>query len=205
MKFSVKDIKNLTFPNGAMGYKKKDVDDFLSYVAKDYVSYQQQINHLKADLEEVTAEKEIIQHTSQHQRRFDLDKLEELLNENRTLKRQLEAAQVRNRAPKPGETLELSLSQKVALKIESQAQDDALKIRKKADAYYQEQMLQVQQERHFLDLRVKESLSDLAKNEQIIFSSVDRLKQEYLLLVNHLRRNFESLVEEEQKNEQKVQ
>ncbi|MGL9727558.1 DivIVA domain-containing protein [Enterococcus sp. DIV0756] len=205
MKFSVKDIKNLTFPTSAMGYRKKDVDDFLSYVAKDYHSYQQQIKNVKADLEDVTAEKEIIQNTSQHQRRFDQEKLEELLNENRILRKQLEAAQVRNRGPKPGETSELSLSQKVALKIESQAQDEAMKIRKQADAYYQEQMTQIQHERHFLDTRVRESLSDLAKNEEVIFTSVDRLKQEYLLLVNHLRRNFESLVEEEPKNEQKVQ
>ena len=205
MKFSVKDIKNLTFPTTAMGYRKKDVDDFLSYVAKDYASCQQQIKNLKADLEDVTAEKEIILHTSQQQRRFDLEKLEELLNENRMLKRQLEAAQVRNRAPRPGETVELSLSQKVALKIESQAQDEAIKIRKQADAYHQEQMTQIQNEKRFLDMRVRESLSDLARNEEIIFSSVDRLKQEYLQLVNHLRRNFESLVEEETKNEQKVQ
>lgn len=205
MKFSVKDIKNLTFPNGAMGYRKKDVDDFLSYVVKDYVSYQQQIKNLKADLEEVAAEKEIILNTSQQQRRFDLDKVEELLNENRMLKKRLEAAQVRNRAPKSGEPLELSLSQKVALKIENQAQEEAQKIRKQADAYYAEQMAQIKQERTFLDMKVREGLSDLAKNEQVIFSSVDRLKQEYLQLVNHLRRNFESLVEEEQKNEQKVQ
>ena len=40
MKFSIDGLKNLTFPSGAMGYKKKDVDDFLSYVVKDYGSYQ---------------------------------------------------------------------------------------------------------------------------------------------------------------------
>ncbi|MDT2662977.1 DivIVA domain-containing protein [Enterococcus hulanensis] len=204
MKFSIQDIKNLTFPNGAMGYKKKDVDDFLGYVAKDYHSYQQQIKNLKADLEEAIAEKEIVMNTSQHQRRFDQEKLEELLNENRILKKQLTAAQIRNRSAKPKETVELSLSQKVALKLESQAQDEAKKIREEADAYYKEQMNQLQQERQYLDWKVQTSLTELVKNERMVFSSVEQLKQEYLQLVNYLRSNFDNLGEE-QKKEQKVQ
>lgn len=204
MKFSVKDIKNLTFPTGAMGYRKKDVDDFLSYVVKDYQSAQQQIKNLKADLEDVTAEKEIVMHTSKQQRAFDQEKIEELLNENRRLKQQLSAIQIRNRAPKPGETKELTLSQKVALKIESQAQDEAQRIRKEANAYYEEQMSQIRQERNFLEWKVKTSLAELAKNERMIFSSVDRLKQEYLQLTNQLRTNIGGIVEEQNK-EQKVQ
>ena len=57
MKFNEEGIKNITFPSGAMGYKKKDVDDFLTYVAKDYGSYKRQLDRSKQETEAVEKEK----------------------------------------------------------------------------------------------------------------------------------------------------
>lgn len=195
MKFSVEDIKNLTFPNGAMGYRRKDVDDFLSYVARDYKSYQQQVINFKEEVEGVTAEKERLEASYEKQHRLDLQKMEELIKENKELQRKLDEAKVRSQSSGIGETLELTLSQKVALKIEKQAQADAQKTRLEADAYYEERLAQLQQKQSQLDWKVRSGLTELVKNEREILSSVDRLKEEYLQIANHLRTNFETLIE----------
>lgn len=195
MKFSVEDIKNLTFPNGAMGYRRKDVDDFLSYVARDYKSYQQQVINFKEEIEVVTAEKERLETRYEKQHRLDLQKMEELIKENKELQRKLDEAKVRSQSSGIGEALELTLSQKVALKIEKQAQADAQKTRLEADAYYEERLAQIQQKQSQLDWKVRSGLTELVKNEREILSSVDRLKEEYLQIANHLRTNFETLIE----------
>lgn len=195
MKFSVEDIKNLTFPSGAMGYRKKDVDDFLSYVARDYKSYQQQVQNFKAEAEEVTAEKEKLEKDSEQQRRQDLQKMDELIRENKELKRKLNEFRVSSQTSEIIEVHELTLSQKVALKIEKQAQEEARKIREEADAYRDERLAEIQEIQNQLDWKLRSGLTELVKNEREILTSVDHLKEEYLIIANHLRKNFEAMME----------
>lgn len=196
MKFSVEDIKNLTFPSSAMGYKKKDVDDFLTYVAKDYGSYQRQLE--KSQLETKAAEKETkkLLVELENQKRQDEDKFAKAIQENLALKQELSSCQTTSVFNNLDDDRTLSLAQKVALKIEKNAQEEAKTIIEKADCYYEEQVNLLEQKREELDIEMAKRLTGLDNSERIIETSIDSVKQEYRRLMALIRESYESLNKE---------
>lgn len=196
MKFDVEGIKNLTFPSGAMGYKKKDVDDFLIYVAKDYGSYQRQLEKSKQDTEEAEKEKQALLKKLEEQKAADAATLEKFKQENQALKQQITSLQTESVSNNLNEDTALSLAQKVALRIEKQAKEEAQERLIHADRYYEEQVRKLEQKRKEISSEVVTSLSELIGSERMIVASIDTVKQEYVRLMNVIRENYEELTDE---------
>lgn len=199
MKFSVEGIKNLTFPSGAMGYKKKDVDDFLVYVAKDYGSYQRQLEKSKEETATVKKEKQELLKKIEEQKAEDAATLEKIKQENQALKQQITEIQTESVSNNLNEDTALSLAQKVALRIEKQAKEEAQVILNNANQYYEEQLRKLEQKRKEMGTEVVTSLSELIGSERMIVASIDTVKQEYVRLMNVIRENYEELVDEPKK------
>lgn len=195
MKFNEEGIKNITFPSGAMGYKKKDVDDFLTYVAKDYGSYKRQLDRSKQETEAVEKEKQELLKQIEKQNTESAAALEKIKQENQTLKQQLEALQTESVVNNLNEDTALSLAQKVALRIEKQAKEEAQVILTNADQYYEEQLRKLELKRKKIDSEVVNSLSELIGSERMIVASIDTVKQEYVRLMNVIRENYEDLTD----------
>ncbi len=196
MKFDVEGIKNLTFPSGAMGYKKKDVDDFLIYVAKDYGSYQRQLEKSKQEIEEAEKEKQALLKKLEEQKAADAATLEKFKQENQALKQQITSLQTESVSNNLNEDTALSLAQKVALRIEKQAKEEAQERLMHADRYYEEQVRKLEQKRKEISSEVVTSLSELIGSERMIVASIDTVKQEYVRLMNVIRENYEDLTDE---------
>ncbi|MBO0412541.1 DivIVA domain-containing protein [Enterococcus hulanensis] len=196
MKFDVEGIKNLTFPSGAMGYKKKDVDDFLIYVAKDYGSYQRQLEKSKQETEEAEQEKQELLKKLEEQKAADAATLEKFKQENQALKQQITSLQTESVSNNLNEDTALSLAQKVALRIEKQAKEEAQEKLMHADRYYEEQVRKLEQKRKEISSEVVTSLSELIGSERMIVASIDTVKQEYVRLMNVIRENYEDLTDE---------
>ena len=196
MKFDVEGIKNLTFPSGAMGYKKKDVDDFLIYVAKDYGSYQRQLEKSKQETEEAEQEKQELLKKLEEQKTADAATLEKFKQENQALKQQITLLQTESVSNNLNEDTALSLAQKVALRIEKQAKEEAQERLMHADRYYEEQVRKLEQKRKEISSEVVTSLSELIGSERMIVASIDTVKQEYVRLMNVIRENYEDLTDE---------
>lgn len=196
MKFDVEGIKNLTFPSGAMGYKKKDVDDFLIYVAKDYGSYQRQLEKSKQETEEAEKEKQALLKKLEEQKAADTATLEKFKQENQALKQQITSLQTESVSNNLNEDTALSLAQKVALRIEKQAKEEAQERLVHADRYYEEQVRKLEQKRKEISSEVVTSLSELIGSERMIVASIDTVKQEYVRLMNVIRENYEELTDE---------
>ncbi|MDT2661045.1 DivIVA domain-containing protein [Enterococcus hulanensis] len=196
MKFDVEGIKNLTFPSGAMGYKKKDVDDFLIYVAKDYGSYQRQLEKSKQETEEAEQEKQALLKKLEEQKAADAATLEKFKQENQALKQQITSLQTESVSNNLNEDTALSLAQKVALRIEKQAKEEAQERLMHADRYYEEQVRKLEQKRKEISSEVVTSLSELIGSERMIVASIDTVKQEYVRLMNVIRENYEDLTDE---------
>ncbi|MDT2600064.1 DivIVA domain-containing protein [Enterococcus hulanensis] len=196
MKFDVEGIKNLTFPSGAMGYKKKDVDDFLIYVAKDYGSYQRQLEKSKQETEEAEQEKQALLKKLEEQKAADAATLEKFKQENQALKQQITSLQTESVSNNLHEDTALSLAQKVALRIEKQAKEEAQERLMHADRYYEEQVRKLEQKRKEISSEVVTSLSELIGSERMIVASIDTVKQEYVRLMNVIRENYEDLTDE---------
>lgn len=196
MKFSEEGIKNITFPSGAMGYKKKDVDDFLTYVAKDYGSYQRQLEKSKQETAAIEKEKEDLLKKLEEQQAHEKSILEKIKQENQALKEQLTALQTESVSNNLNEDTALSLAQKVALRIEKQAKEEAHEIIRNADHYYQEQSRKLEQKRKEIGSEVVTSLSELIGSERMIVASIDTVKQEYVRMMNVIRENYEELTDE---------
>lgn len=196
MKFDVEGIKNLTFPSGAMGYKKKDVDDFLIYVAKDYGSYQRQLEKSKQETEEAEKEKQALLKKLEEQKAADAATLEKFKQENQALKQQITSLQTESVSNNLNEDTALSLAQKVALRIEKQAKEEAQERLMHADRYYEEQVRKLEQKRKEISSEVVTSLSELIGSERMIVASIDTVKQEYVRLMNVIRENYEDLTDE---------
>lgn len=199
MKFSVEGIKNLTFPSGAMGYKKKDVDDFLVYVAKDYGSYQRQLEKSKEETATVEKEKQELLKKLEEQKAEDAATLEKIKQENQALKQQITEIQTESVSNNLNEDTALSLAQKVALRIEKQAKEEAQVILNNANQYYEEKLRKLEQKRKEMGTEVVTSLSELIGSERMIVASIDTVKQEYVRLMNVIRENYEELVDEPKK------
>ena len=196
MKFDVEGIKNLTFPSGAMGYKKKDVDDFLIYVAKDYGSYQRQLEKSKQETEAAEQEKQELLKKLEEQKAADAATLEKFKQENQALKQQITLLQTESVSNNLNEDTALSLAQKVALRIEKQAKEEAQERLMHADRYYEEQVRKLEQKRKEISSEVVTSLSELIGSERMIVASIDTVKQEYVRLMNVIRENYEDLTDE---------
>lgn len=195
MKFNEEGIKNITFPSGAMGYKKKDVDDFLTYVAKDYGSYKRQLDRSKKETEDVEREKQMLLKKLEKQKAEDATALEKIKQENQALKQQLVDLQTESVSNNLNEDTALSLAQKVALRIEKQAKEEAQVILTNADQYYEEQLKKLEMKRKEIDSEVVNSLSELIGSERMIVASIDTVKQEYVRLMNVIRENYEDIAE----------
>lgn len=199
MKFNEEDIKNTTFPSGAMGYKKKDVDDFLGYVAKDYGSYKRQLDKSKQETEAAEKEKQELLKRLEKQKAEGATALEKVKQENQALKQQLTDLQTESVSNNLNEDTALSLAQKVALRIERQAKEEAQVILTNADKYYEEQLRKLEMKRKEIGSEVVSSLSELIGSERMIVASIDTVKQEYIRLMNVIRENYEELTEEPMK------
>ena len=196
MKFDVEGIKNLTFPSGAMGYKKKDVDDFLTYVAKDYGSYKRMLEKSKQETAAAEKEKQELQQTLEEQQKAHQAALAKVKQENQALKQQLTSLQTESVSNNLNEDTALSLAQKVALRIEKQAKEEAQVIKTNADQYYQEQLNKLEQKRKEIGSEVVSSLSELIGSERMIVASIDTVKQEYVRLMTVIRENYDELIDE---------
>lgn len=201
MKFNEEGIKNITFPSGAMGYKKKDVDDFLTYVAKDYSSFQRLLEKSKQETEAVKKENQELLQKLEKQKAAHTVILEKIKQDNQVLKKQLTAIQTESVSNNLNEDTALSLAQKVALRIEKQAKEDAQMILANADQYYEEQLRKLEMKRKKISSEVVTSLSELIGSERMIVASIDTVKQEYVRLMNVIRENYDELVDEPTKKE----
>lgn len=199
MKFNEEGIKNITFPSGAMGYKKKDVDDFLAYVAKDYGSYQRLLERNKQEAEVFEKEKQELLKKLEGQKDAEAATLEKIKQENQALKQQITAIQTESVSNNLNEDTALSLAQKVALRIEKQAKEEAEVILTNADHYYEEQLRKLELKRKEIGSEVLASLSELMGSERMIVASIDTVKQEYVRLMNVIRENYGELVGEQTK------
>lgn len=199
MKFNEEGIKNITFPSGAMGYKKKDVDDFLTYVAKDYGSYQRQLERSKQETKAAEKEKQELYKKLEKQKAEAATALEKIKQENQGLKQQLTTLQTESVSNNLNEDTALSLAQKVALRIEKQAKEEAQVILTNADQYYEEQLKKLERKRKEIGSEVVSSLSELIGSERMIVASIDTVKQEYVRLMTVIRENYEELTEEPMK------
>lgn len=196
MKFNEEGVKNITFPSGAMGYKKKDVDDFLAYAAKDYGSFQRQLEKSRQETEAANKEKQELLQRLEKQKAANMAILEKIKQENQVLKQQLTAIQTESVSNNLNEDTALSLAQKVALRIEKQAKEDAQVILTNADQYYEEQLRKLELKRKEIGSEVVTSLSELIGSERMIVASIDTVKQEYVRLMNVIRENYDELVDE---------
>ena len=199
MKFNEEDIKNTTFPRGAMGYKKRDVDDFLINVAKDYGSYQRQLDRSKQEAEAAEREKQELLSQLEKQKAEGSQALEKTKQEKQVLKQQLTDLQTESVSNNLNEDTVLSLAQKVALRIEKQAKEEAQLILTNADQYYEEQLKKLEMKRKEIGSEVVNSFSDLIGSERMIVASIDTVKQEYVRLMNDIREKYEELTEEPMK------
>ncbi|MBU5360874.1 DivIVA domain-containing protein [Enterococcus raffinosus] len=199
MKFNEEDIKNTTFPSGAMGYKKRDVDDFLINVAKDYGSYQRQLDRSKQEAEAAEREKQELLSQLEKQKAEGSQALEKTKQEKQVLKQQLTDLQTESVSNNLNEDTVLSLAQKVALRIEKQAKEEAQLILTNADQYYEEQLKKLEMKRKEIGSEVVNSFSDLIGSERMIVASIDTVKQEYVRLMNDIREKYEELTEEPMK------
>lgn len=195
MKFNEEGIKNITFPSGAMGYKKKDVDDFLTYVAKDYGSYQRMLEKSKQEVEGLEKEKQVLLRKLEDQKNKGRDTLESLRQENLALKHQIKAIQTESVSNNLNEDATLSLAQKVALRIEKQAKEEAQIIVTNADRHYEDQLRKIELKRKEIHSEVVTSLSDLLDSERMIVASIDTVKLEYTRLTNMIRDSYEELTD----------
>lgn len=204
MKFNEEDIKNTTFPSGAMGYKKRDVDDFLINVAKDYGSYQRQLDRSKQEAEAAEREKQELLSQLEKQKAEGSQALEKTKQEKQVLKQQLTDLQTESVSNNLNEDTVLSLAQKVALRIEKQAKEEAQLILTNADQYYEEQLKKLEMKRKEIGSEVVNSFSDLIGSERMIVASIDTVKQEYVRLMNDIREKYEELTEEPMKEWKRV-
>lgn len=196
MKFSEVDLKNYTFPSGAFGYKKKDVDDFLSYVAKDYASYQRRLEKSKQETQALETEKRQLIQELEKQEEAHTKKLAELEQENKRLEQELDDMETTSIASRFDDEGTLSLAQKVALRIEKQAEEEALLIKKNADQYHANQLEAINQKKRHLNSEVANSLNQLISSEEIILASIDTVRKEYAQLMDVVRENFEEFIKE---------
>lgn len=196
MKFDVEGIKNLTFPSGAMGYKKQDVDDFLTYVAKDYGSFQRQLEQSREETKQAEATLTKLQLDFDTYKKKDAASIAQVEKENQALKQQLMEQQLAPASSALNEGQALSLAQKIALRIEKQAQEDAQKILEEANRYYEEQSQRLEQKKQAVHSEVLASLSDLLGSERMVIASVDVVKQEYSRLMSVIRENYEGMMSE---------
>lgn len=196
MKFDEEGIKKITFPSGAVGYKKKDVDDFLTYVAKDYGSYRRQLEKSRQEAEALEEEKQGLLKKIAEQKTVEDAELEKIKQENQVLKQQMAAIQAESVSSQLTEHTSLSLAQKVALRIEKQAKEEAQVIVANADQYYEEQLKKLEHKRKEIGTEVVTSLSELIGSERMIVASIDTVKQEYRRLMDVIRENYEELIEE---------
>lgn len=199
MKFSIEGIQNLTFPTGTRGYKKRDVDDFLSYIVKDYESYQRQLEYLREEKEIVETEKQEIEKKMEKQTIKDSATIEMLKRENEKLKQEVDDFQTSSLSNYFTEDATLSLAQKIALRIERQAKEEAQKIKEEAEQYYQEQVKKLDLRRLEIGAEVGSSLSEVIDSERVVVASIDTFKQEYVRLMSMIRGNYEQLITESEK------
>ena len=89
-----------------------------------------------------------------------------------------------------------SLSQKVALRIEKQAKEEAAVIKTNADEYYAQQLKKMEAKRKEIESEVVTSLSELIGSERMIVASIDTVKQEYVRLMSVIRENYETMTDE---------
>ncbi|MDU5512417.1 DivIVA domain-containing protein [Enterococcus gilvus] len=137
MRFKAEEISDLTFPiSPVSGYSKKDVDDFLRNVTKDYKNFELSIQEYKDNLmlledentlleERLNAAK--IKYKEERKRILEREQQSQELNyyENRTLSNE-------------NLNQELTVSQKIAFSLIKEAKQEATRIYEEADRYYLE-------------------------------------------------------------------
>ena len=112
------------------------------------------------------------------------------------MKQQITSLQTESVSNNLNEDTALSLAQKVALRIEKQAKEEAQERLMHADRYYEEQVRKLEQKRKEISSEVVTSLSELIGSERMIVASIDTVKQEYVRLMNVIRENYEDLTDE---------
>ena len=137
MRFKADEISDLTFPiSPVSGYSKKDVDDFLRNVTKDYKNFELSIQEYKDNLmlledENTLLEERLntakIKYKEERKRILEREQQSQELNyyENRTLSNE-------------NLNQELTVSQKIAFSLIKEAKQEATRIYEEADRYYLE-------------------------------------------------------------------
>lgn len=196
MKLLAEEIRNLTFPSSAMGYKKKDVDDFLVKVAKDYDDFQRKLDQSKHETKAAEEEKQELLKKQLEQRAADVKRSVDLEQENERLKRQIDDLLTTSVSENLNEEASLTLAQKIALRIEQEAKEEAQLIKNEADHYYKDQLKKIQNKQNEFNREVSKGLNRLISSERMVIASIDTIKSEYVRIMDEIRKNYETFIEE---------
>ena len=173
MKFNAKELRQLTFPKGTRGYKKKDVDDFLLFVSKDYYAYDRQISAQTEKIEKLNDQ--ILQ------LRHSLKDKERLLQQKDTLlvqQQKQENPVVKSVRTVYGETThEYPLAQQIALEIEQAAEKECLEKRLEAEKYYTQQVNANEEQRKEMAIERQRLLEQIQRFENELMPLVEQTKQ----------------------------
>lgn len=143
MKFKAKELRQLTFPKGLIGYRKKDVDDCLLVISKDYFEYEQQLHKMATAQAELEAERESLQKQIAAQEA----ELQVVKKEGTEYDQTTSSAISSVRAVYGEELHTYSLAQQVALSIEEEAKAEYIKKMTEAKAYYAQQVAQIEKKK----------------------------------------------------------
>lgn len=150
----------------------------------------------KQETADAEKEKQELQKMLDEQQKAHQAALAKVKQEKQALKQQLTSLQTESVSNNLNEDTALSLAQKVALRIEKQAKEEAQVIKTNADQYYQEQLNKLEQKRKEIGSEVVSSLSELIGSERMIVASIDTVKQEYVRLMTVIRENYDELIDE---------
>lgn len=192
MKFKGTELHHMTFSTSAVrGYRKKDVDDFLVHVAKDYKDFELRLEELRNDVSELEEEKEQLE-----------ERIERLKQERRTLntahqealhalRQELIHSELpANPSSSDNNKQELLVAQTIALSLEKEAKEQAsLKI-EEADRYYASQVAQARQFKEALFSDLEKNQRQLAQSKEEILSSLERTTEGFLTIYEKLNSRY---------------
>ncbi|MGM0125819.1 hypothetical protein IGI37_003220 [Enterococcus sp. AZ194] len=197
MKFTTEQIRNISFPSGTRGYKRRDVEDFLSYVVRDYHSFEQRIKELEKAVQteetRLTAQKE----ASEKQTELYQVQLKQKNQEVFELKQQLDRALMGTLHQEDEvDQQKLLLSQKIAMSLEEQAEARAKEIVKEAENYHAQVVTKLRKQEEQVGKGLKEGTRRLRENERLVGISLSLIQEEVVKMSSYLDESYRAIQNE---------
>lgn len=195
-------ISRLTFPTSSVGgYKKQDVDDFLSVIARDYKKFEAQIEGFQQKEEQYTKK------TSQL-KDFYLDRESKYLLEIKQLKEELaqmteKQSNIEDEQPIEKTTFQkaIMIAQETAFEIEQQAEEEKQRILEQAEFDRGHIIKKARQESNELLEKAKQTKKDWLEEAEMIKKNADHRAE---TVEKHTQTTLQELSAKKQKEEQQA-